>query len=1128
MAQNNELLRRLRLIPRDRRVAFLQQVHEGAADAGVVAVSSRQEQLWLVHKLADRGGYGYELAYRVDLTGELDLAALTAAVERVFARHEVLRSTMPTDGDTAVRQVRMRPAQPVVSEDLRHLSTSDAQEAVAQAVARELRQGFDWDNGPQVRLRLFQLADRHHVLLWLTHYLVFDPESMELVLDDLATGYEAFSSGQELPVDPPKTTFSDFAAWQRAWLSNRDAVEPALAYWRSALGGWQTTEVMADLPRPRTVDLAAATVRQDMPAAVAAAVSTAAQRLGVSPTDVLLAAYAVLLSRYAVRDDILIGLPTRMREPAGVDRVVGDCGNLVPVRTDLTGAATFAEVVARVHSARTGALQHGALPFSELLVSVARPARDASRLPLTPIGFEARETTDATRVVGGLALSMSALDTGATTFEVLLSVQLGYRPQVALTYATTLYRRQGMRRMLDRYLELLAVAVAEPATRHTRLPLATRAETQWIADLNLTDAPRSATTIHDWFARTVAAQPNEPAVVSRQGCLTYRELDRWANQLAHHLRALGAGPECLVGVFFDRGPDAIAAVLAVLKSGAAYVPLDPEHPKTRIEAILADSRAGIVLTQSALTDRLPVGDWRAVAIDEPAAAAALAAGPVDAPAAESAPENLAYVIYTSGTTGRPKGVLIEHRNVTNFIQTVRDMFHLTSADRLLQFASFGFDVSVFEIFGALLNGAQLYIVDSDERRSLDLLDKVLVEQRITVVDLPPALMELLAAERYPYLRVAFVGGEAFTGELTTRWAAGRAFYNGYGPTETTVTVVAKRCSGTWTTSPPIGAAMTNVRAYTTDSEMALTPPGVPGELTIGGLGVGRGYLGAPASTAERFRPDPLGPPGSRAYLTGDLAIWRNEVGVVGWGDGGRDRHELVFLGRMDRQVKIRGIRIELDEVEAAVLANPDVLQTVVRPIRNLRQDTVLAAYLTARPGTTLDVGALRTGLTARLPQAMVPSYIVLIEEIPLTASGKVDERRLPEVDLTELGSTVDNDVTWTPTERRLVEEVFLPLIGSARIGPHDNFFALGGTSLQAIRVIPRVRAVFGVEVPVAEFFQVPTVSALALVVDRALSTLHQRDTDLADILAQVESWSDDEVAGMLRDGLFDELEAEDR
>jgi amino acid adenylation domain-containing protein len=1098
MAQDNELLRRLRRIPRDRRTAFLQQVHEGAASSGAAPVSSRQEQLWLLHKLSDRPGY--ELAFRIDLTGELDLSALTAAIERVFARHDVLRSTMPGDGDTAVRQLRSRPPQPLTPADLRHLSTSDAEDNLAHAVVRELRQGFDWDNGPQVQLRLYRLADRHHVLLWLTHYLVFDPESMELVLDDLSAGYEAAAAGQLLPVEAPKVSFSDYATWQRAWLSDRDRVEPALAHWRTVLAGWQTTEVLADLPRPRTLDLAAATVRGDLPAGLVSAVSTTAERLGTDPTDVLLAAYVVLLTRYAARDDILVGLPTRATEPAGVDRAVGDCGNLVPIRTDLHGAGSFAEVVGRVRATRVAALAYSALPFSEVLASVARPARDPSRLPLAPVGFEVRTTGDPTRVVGGLALSLSTVDTGTATFELLLTIHWGQRPQATVTYASTLYRRPGMRRLLDRYVELLAAAVADPSTRPARLPLVSPAEREWIADLNRTDAPRLPTTVHEWFAQTVAAQPDELAVVSRRGSFTYRELDRRANQLAHHLRALAVGPERIVGVFLDRGPDQIAAVLAVLKAGGAYVPLDPEHPGARLEAILTDARAAIVLTQSSLLERLPVGDWRAVAIDE----MALGTMPTEAPVVFSAPESLAYVIYTSGTTGRPKGVLIEHRNVTNFVHTVRDLFHLTSADRVLQFASLGFDVSVFEIFGALLNGAQLYTVDSDERRSLDQLDQVLVDQRITVVDLPPALMELLPAERYPQLRVAFVGGEAFTGELTTRWAAGRAFYNGYGPTETTVTVVAKHCTGTWTTSPPIGTAMTNVRAYTTDGELGLTPVGVPGELTIGGLGVGRGYLGAPALTADRFRPDPLGPPGARAYLTGDLAMWRPEG-------------ELVFLGRMDRQVKIRGIRIELDEVEAAILAHADVQQTVVRPIRNLRQDMVLVAYVTARPGATVDVATLRAELTTRLPQAMVPSYLVAVEAIPLTASGKVDERRLPEVDLADTGSTVDDDVTWTPTERRLVEEVFQPLIGSARIGPHDNFFALGGTSLQAIRVIPRVRAVFGVEVPVAEFFQVPTVSALALVVDRVLSAVHDRDAALADVLAQVESWSDEEVVAMLRD-----------
>jgi hypothetical protein len=396
------------------------------------------------------------------------------------------------------------------------------------------------------------------------------------------------------------------------------------------------------------------------------------------------------------------------------------------------------------------------------------------------------------------------------------------------------------------------------------------------------------------------------------------------------------------------------------------------------------------------------------------------------------------------------------------------------------------------------------VVDDDERRSLDALDRVLVEQEITVIDLPPALMELLRPDRYPHLRVAFVGGEAFSGGLTTRWARGRAFYNGYGPTETTVTVVAKKCEGTWTTSPPIGGALSNHRAAVLDSEWRLAPVDVPGELAIAGAGMARGYLGRPDLTAERFRPDPYGPPGSRRYLTGDLVHWN--------ADG-----DLVFDGRIDRQVKVRGIRIELGDVEAALLAQPGVRQAVAVPSRNQAGEAVLLGYVV---GAALDPLALRAAVAQALPVQMVPAAIAVLAELPLTASGKVDTRALPPIEDTALARVGHDEAELSPLQRRVAEEVFLPLLELPAVGPHDDFFALGGSSLLAIRVIPRVRAVFGVEIPVASFFAEPTVVGVATAVTEAMAAADSaesaREAELLAVLDAVESLTDEELAELER------------
>ncbi len=671
-----------------------------------------------------------------------------------------------------------------------------------------------------------------------------------------------------------------------------------------------------------------------------------------------------------------------------------------------------------------------------------------------------------------------------------------------IEYARALHTAEGMTDLLDRWVRLLDAGLAAPATPHTALDIASPAETeQTLAHMFGPVLPlREPRLLHARFADRASSQPDAVALRARCGDVTYGQLSARVNRLARRLRNLGVGPDQPVGLLLRRGPHSVAAILAVLTAGGAYVPLDPTHPAERTAAVLADCGARVVLSESAVLDRLPDGphvvdvdgvDWD---------------GPDPGPPPELADaRNLAYAIYTSGTTGVPKGVLIEHRNASAFIDGVQDLFRLGRQDRFLHFASLGFDVSVFEIFGALLSGAQLYVADDDERRSLDALDRILAEQEITVIDLPPALMELLRPERYPSLRVAFVGGEAFSGELTTRWAKGREFYNGYGPTETTVTVVARRCEGTWTVSPPIGRALASHSACALDAEQRLVPPGVPGELAIAGAGVARGYLGQPGLTADRFRPDPLGPPGSRRYLTGDL--------VHADRDG-----DLVFGGRIDRQVKVRGVRIELGDVEAALLGQPGVVQALAVLAHNRSGEPILFGYVVPKPGAELDPAGLRQAVSTVLPGPMVPAAVAVLSALPLTASGKVDVRALPPIDQDALIHAGGEEAELSPLQRRVAEEVFLPLLERSSVGPHDDFFSSGGSSLQAIRVIPKVRAAFGVEIPVADFFAAPTVAGVAAAVSAATADESTRTAELLAVLAEVEGLSDDEV---------DELEREE-
>jgi amino acid adenylation domain-containing protein len=1111
MTQESELLRRLRSLPAERREQFLQGI--GNVDRGtrVSPLTFRQEQLWVFDKVSP-GDSRYALAFAYTLHGDLDQDALSATLDEIFDRHTVLRSVFPHDHPSGEQIVRGRPGSRLTAETVGEERLPERCEALAR---EELRHGFDLDGGPMVRLRLLKVAEDRHVLLWFSHHLVFDPRSADVVLRDLAAGYAARTGGSPAgraarrENRPDRPQFGAYAAWQREWAASEEAAGH-WNWWRGALSGWESTEIVPDRPRGLVLDLTAGTVQRALDGPLSRSVAALAGRLGVPEQDVLLAGYFALVGRLTSRTDLLIGVPGDVFGAFDPDLLVGDCGQLLPVRVDTDGATSFADLVRLTHEARIAADDHGGLPFKELL-SAGGVEPDQGRLPLVQIGFEVTPPAQRQADAGDLTITLEQLDTGSSPFEFALSAELGSDTRVLrVRYATGLYAPETARLFLDRYLNQLRTLCADPEASFTRAPLATEDErrailTRWnvpAGDFDAAGDEDGAETVHAAFARTAAAHPDRIAVTGPHGTLTYRQLDRRANALAHRLAELGAAPGELIGVAMRRTPRLAEAVLAVLKSGAAYVPLDLGNPAARNEAVLTDAGVRVVLGDATTADELPDGSWQLIDVE------ALDVQERDAaPAVPTDPAELAYSIFTSGSTGRPKGVLVEHRNVTNFIRTTQEMFGLTPDDRFLAFASTGFDVSVFELFGALLTGASVYLADEDERRDISALDRILAEQRVTVIDLPPAIMDLLTPENYPELRVCFVGGEAFSGELTTRWAAGgRAFWNGYGPTETTVTVIAKRCEGTWHASPPIGRAMRNHRAYVLDDKLDLLPPSACGELAVAGAGLGRGYLGRPDQTAERFRPDPYGPPGSRMYLTGDLAGWQS--------DG-----DIVFRGRVDRQVKVRGVRIELGEVEAALLAVPEIGQAVAHVVTGPRGDNLLVAYVVGAPGSRLHLDSVRTNLADRLPPTMVPTFLVPLDDIPLTASGKVDRKALPAVEFAPLDDDTD-DSERTETERLLADEVFKPLLAAPRVGNHDNFFALGGTSLQAIRIAPKVKAVFGVELPIADFFRNPTVSGTALAVDALVERSRSRRQSVLDVLAMVENRDDDEVAALLEDDGF--------
>ncbi|HEY7143173.1 MAG TPA: non-ribosomal peptide synthetase, partial [Streptosporangiaceae bacterium] len=607
--------------------------------------------------------------------------------------------------------------------------------------------------------------------------------------------------------------------------------------------------------------------------------------------------------------------------------------------------------------------------------------------------------------------------------------------------------------------------------------------------------------VHELFEAQAARVPDALALIWDGGAMTYAELNRRANQLAALLRERGAAAGAIVGLCLRRDADLVVAMLAALKSGAAYLPLDPSHPPARLAGIVADAGPVAVLAHAATAAALAEASAPVLVLDE--LRDELAARPAADPRPASGPGDISYVIYTSGTTGQPKGVLTTHRSLVNFTDSIRDLFEVTPDDRILGFASATFDVSLFEIFAALLNGACVRLLSDEERLSVDGLQAVLENEGITITDIPPAVMTLLAPEGLTSLRIAFVGCEAFSGELVNRWNKGRRLFNGYGPTECTVTMIVEECPGSWDAEPPIGLPMANHVAHVLDGRQRLLPPGIPGELVIGGAGLAAGYLRSPGLNEQKFLPDPFGTAhDGRLYRTGDL--------VTRLADG-----RLVFLGRVDQQVKIRGLRIELGDVESALASFPGLGQVSVRDWTGSDGERYLAGYLTPAPGSGAapDIGAIRDHLAERLPSYMIPAHFVVLAELPLNSSGKTDKNQLPEPDLS-LAEGPPEDGPRTETEQIVLREVLAPLLRNDKIGIHDDFFRAGGNSLQAAQLMSALNRRFGVAISLADFFTSPTAAHLASVVD-GLRAAQLSDDELLDLL---EKMPDSQVASLLDDG----------
>jgi amino acid adenylation domain-containing protein len=1000
-------------------------------------LSFGQEQLWFIDEF-HHGLPAHNVANLVWLRGALDVAALRRALDGVVARHEARRTRLVAGADGRPVQV-IDPAGPV---ELREVARADP-DGAREFAAQEALAPFRLATGPLLRACLVRLADDEQVLVLVVHLAVFDEASLRVLLRELAALY----GGGKLA--EPAGQLADCARAERERLGGPARAELE-EYWRGALGGVATSRFPADRPRPLLADHDGA-----------AEILLTDRRAGTTLQVTLLAGLQALLSRYTGQADVVIGVASAHRGRAELAEVVGFLANTLPVRCDLSGDPSFTELAGRVGRALDAGLAHEELPFAAM-VEALHVERDTGRFPVFQIGFACEEPADDLESAG-VSWHRERAELRASTYDIAFLAEP--RPGglwLRATYTPALFDAASVRRLLGNFEVLLRGAVADPAARLSALPVLTDAERhRELVEWNDTAAPFPKVCIHQAFETRVRAAPAAAAAEFEEARLSYAELNGQANRIARRLRELGVGPEVLVGVCMATGLRRLAALLGIWKAGGGYVPLDPALPAERLSFMIADTGMSVVLTDEASAGAVP-GSVPVLSLDAQWAAIS-ACDSADLADTAVAPSNVAYVIYTSGSTGQPKGVVVEHRQAINFLQGMVIAWRIEPASAVLGFAAFTFDVSVMDMFMPLLGGARVILAPPQTLHSPPRLAALIRDRGVTFACLPPAVLNLLAGEDFPGLATLLSAGEELTSELLAAWLRpGLEIYNGYGPTEASIGSTFMRLDPTTQLPPPIGVPKPNYRAYVLDAHLNPVPVGVTGELHIGGAGVARGYLNRPELTAERFIGDPF-VAGGRLYKTGDL-VRRRPDGTI------------AFAGRIDSQVKIRGLRIELGEIEAALLAHPAVAQAVVTVVTDPAGERQLAAYLRLATPAGLDLADLRRQLGRRLPGYMIPAHLIGLDELPLTTNGKIDKAALPAPQAA--AASAERVPPRTLIETVLVD-LYATVLGNEQIGATDSFFDVGGSSLQAMQLITQLRGTLAVDLDVTAVFLTPTPRQLA-------------------------------------------------
>lgn len=1054
--------------------------------AGPFPLSFSQQRLWFLDQLIPENPQ-YNMPASIRLKVPINVSVLERSLNEIVKRHSILRTTFATVDDKPVQQVADSFSLNLSVKDLRTLPPDEREEEALRLATEEALCPFNLSTGPLLRAGLLQLDTHEHVFLLIMHHIISDGWSMNIFWQELTAVYTAYQAGRPSPLPALPIQYADYATWQRQWLQG-DVLELQLNHWKHKLTDLEELQLPTDKPRPAVQSFRGNRIPLALSRSLTDELKALSRRQGVTLFMTLLAAFKALLHRYTGQVDLVIGTPTAGRNHAELEGLIGFFVNSLVLRSDLSGDPTFHDLLQRIREVTTGAYAHQDLPF-ERLVEELKPERDLNRNPLFQVTFQFMNTLGSAQPSDPGEDDLS-VNRATAIFDLscdLWETSDGLRGR--FEYDTDLFDGETINRMTDHFRVLLEGIVADSDQRLSQLPFLTEPErSQLVLEWNTTsvDFPPNSC-LFELFEAQADLTPQAAAVIFGEQQLSYEQLDREANQLAHYLRKRGVGPDTLVGIYLERSLEMVVSLLGVLKAGGAYVPLDLDYPRERVALMIEDAAIKLVLTQQHLAQDLgeqKIGtvcldaDWDSIALESD-----------KRPALDVVPDNLAYVIYTSGSTGRPKGVMISHRAICNHMLWMQMTFPLTSADRVLQRTSFSFDASVWEFYAPLLAGAKLVVAPLNAHRDSAETIRAITKHQITTLQLVPSLLRVLIEEqeleKCVSLKRVYCGGEALPRELYVRLSARlpTTLCNLYGPTEAAIDASFFSCDGSGGEFVPIGRPVANMQMYVLDRNLQLVPAGVPGELHIGGIGLARGYVNRPDLTSERFIPNPFSTaPGVRLYQTGDRVRYLPD---------GR----LEYLGRLDKQVKLRGYRVEPAEIEAVLARHDSVREAVVLANDAGAKGKQLVAYVVAHTDSILKVDELRAYLKEKLPDYMVPASFVLLEALPLLPNGKIDFEALVAGDGLSTAGGTDYVDPCSPLEERLAA-IYRDVLGTKSVGVEDNFFSdLGGHSLLATQLVSRLRKTFNLDVPLRVIFEAPTIARLAQVIETLVWTAYGAEPD---------------------------------